>query len=190
MPRSRFRHALHRARTWVRPDGKPNLARLRRLGLSTGPHLIAETGVIIDASFPWLIRIGESCTLSTYVTIYAHDASTRRSLGYTRVAPVVLGDRVYVGSHAVILPGVTIGDDVVVGAGSVVTKDVPAGTVVAGVPARHLGAVQAMADVHRARLADDCRWTRAEGTVKGGISEAGRRAMAARVEQLGYGYVE
>lgn len=55
---------------------------------------------------------------------------------YTVPAPIVLGRNVWVGSHATILQGVTIGDNAVVAAGAVVTRDVPAGTVVAGVPAR------------------------------------------------------
>lgn len=52
------------------------------------------------------------------------------------VAPVSIGARVWIGEGALILPGVTIGDGAIVGGGSVVTRDVAAGTVVAGVPAR------------------------------------------------------
>ena len=50
--------------------------------------------------------------------------------------PVVIGDDVWIGANAVILPGVTIGRHCVVAAGAVVTKDVPDNTVVAGVPAK------------------------------------------------------
>jgi acetyltransferase-like isoleucine patch superfamily enzyme len=57
------------------------------------------------------------------------------------VAPVVIGDRVWVGTRAVILKGVTIGDGAVVAAGAVVNKDVPAHSVVAGGPARVVGSV-------------------------------------------------
>jgi hypothetical protein len=56
--------------------------------------------------------------------------------------PVTIGDRVWIGNGALIMPGVTIGDNSVVGARSVVTKDVSPNTLVAGVPAkviRHLG---------------------------------------------------
>ncbi len=50
--------------------------------------------------------------------------------------PVTVGDRVWIGNGALIMPGVTIGDNAVVGARSVVTKDVPPNTLVAGVPAK------------------------------------------------------
>lgn len=56
--------------------------------------------------------------------------------GTTTPAPVALGENVWIGSNATILPGVTIGDNSVIAAGAVVTKDVPANTVVAGVPAK------------------------------------------------------
>ena len=51
-------------------------------------------------------------------------------------APIRVGKNVWIGAHATILKGVTIGDNAVVAAGAVVTKDVPANTVVGGVPAR------------------------------------------------------
>jgi len=53
-------------------------------------------------------------------------------------APIVLGKKVWVGSNSTILQGVTIGDNSIIAAGSVVTKDVPANTIVGGVPARIL----------------------------------------------------
>lgn len=56
-------------------------------------------------------------------------------------APVVIGNGAWIGSNATILPGVTVGEGAVVAAASVVTKDVPAGMVVVGSPARVLRAV-------------------------------------------------
>ena len=52
----------------------------------------------------------------------------------TRTAPVIIGNNVWIGGGAIILPGVTIGDNVVIGAGSVVTKDIPSNTIAYGSP--------------------------------------------------------
>ena len=57
-------------------------------------------------------------------------------------APIRVGRNVWIGSNSTILQGVTIGDNAIVAAGSVVTKDVPADTIVGGVPARYIRAVE------------------------------------------------
>ena len=90
--------------------------------------------VIIDPGHCWLIEIGDDVTLAPRVHVLAHDASTKRELGYTRIARVRIGNNVFVGAGSIILPGVTIGDNVVIGAGSVVTKDIPSDSVAAGNP--------------------------------------------------------
>ena len=85
------------------------------------------------------ISIGRECFLVDGVYVGSADHSrTARSVA-TRTGPVTIGDHVFVGQRAIILGGVTIGDGATIGAGSVVTRDVPAGAVVAGVPARPLG---------------------------------------------------
>lgn len=55
---------------------------------------------------------------------------------YSRAQPIIIGKGVFVGARAIILKGVSIGDRAVIGAGAVVTRDVPAGAVAAGNPAR------------------------------------------------------
>ena len=61
-----------------------------------------------------------------------------RSNRKNHYAPIKIGSHVWIGSNSTVLPGVTIGDWAVVAAGAVVTKDVPAKTVVGGVPARFI----------------------------------------------------
>ena len=84
------------------------------------------------------VSIGAHCTFSWDVQVLDTDFHAITTDGVERpsVAPVRIGDRVWVGTRAVVLKGVTIGDGAVVAAGAVVTSDVPAGAVVAGVPAR------------------------------------------------------
>ncbi len=57
-------------------------------------------------------------------------------------APIVIGRHVWIGANATVCPGVTIGDGAIVAAGAVVTKDVPANTVVGGVPARRIKEIE------------------------------------------------
>lgn len=54
----------------------------------------------------------------------------------TQTAPVIIGNNVWIGGGAIILPGVTIGDNVVIVAGSIVTKDIPDNVIAAGNPCR------------------------------------------------------
>ncbi len=83
------------------------------------------------------IRIGDGSMIGMNVTIatlnHGLSVETRNT---TYPSPVVIGENVWIGSSATILPGVTIGDKSVVAAGAVVTKDVPENTIVAGVPAK------------------------------------------------------
>ena len=83
------------------------------------------------------IELGDGCLIGHQVVIATlnHDLSPN-SRGSMTPAKVTLGKNVWVGAHATILPGVTVGDNAVIAAGAVVTKDVPANTVVAGVPAK------------------------------------------------------
>lgn len=91
------------------------------------------------------LTIGEGCDIASGVHIYTHSSALRCVSGrdYPSVdrAPVVIGDRVFIGAHAVINMGVTIGDECVIGAGSVVTADVPARSVIVGIPGRVAGRV-------------------------------------------------
>jgi acetyltransferase-like isoleucine patch superfamily enzyme len=80
------------------------------------------------------VEIGRHCLFAWDVQVMDSDSHSVDGLPHT--APVVIGDRVWIGCRATVLKGVTIGDGAVVAAGSVVTRDVPARALVAGNPAR------------------------------------------------------
>ena len=83
------------------------------------------------------IEIGNNVLIGQQVVIATlnHDLSPEKRANMLP-APVKIGNDVWVGAHATILSGVTVGDGAVIAAGAVVTKDVPANTVVGGVPAK------------------------------------------------------
>ena len=91
------------------------------------------------------IDIGDDVQIAPAVQLYTAthplDATERRS-GLEGAKPIRMGNNVWLGGGAIVLAGVTIGDDAVIGAGSVVTRDVPAGAVVVGNPARARGGAQ------------------------------------------------
>ena len=81
------------------------------------------------------VRIGANAQIAPNVSIYTaghpvHPDS--RNSGYEYGIGITIGDNVWIGGNACIMPGVTIGDNVVIGAGSVVTKDIPDNVIAAG----------------------------------------------------------
>lgn len=106
-----------------------------RVGRDTwiGPY------TILDGSGGGLI-IGDGCNISAGVHIYTHDTvGTVISGDPIALAPVSIGDHVYIGPQTVIVKGVSIGDYSVIGANSLVLSDVPAGSKAFGSPARVVG---------------------------------------------------
>lgn len=65
--------------------GNTDIPALIRKGLSVGKDVFINFGCIIDDSFCWLISIGDHVTLAPNVHILAHDASTKKELGYTKI---------------------------------------------------------------------------------------------------------
>lgn len=112
----------------------PNAEELRKYGAHIGHDVYIYTKRI-DISHAFLLSIGNNVTLSD-CRILLHDGSTKRALNYSRVGRVEIGNNVFVGADAIILPNVKIGDNCIIGAGTVVSKDIPDGAVVVGNPAR------------------------------------------------------
>jgi maltose O-acetyltransferase len=162
-------------------------ARLKARGLRLGSDVYLAPGVTIDPDFCWLVAIGDACTIAPGVRILAHDASTKRHLGYSRVARVEIGSRVFIGSDSIVLPGVTVGDDAIIGAGSVVRHDVPAGVVVAGNPAVLVGNTADYVQGHRDQLADAELFHRDRYTVAYHVTDEAKQEMWERLDgEAGY----
>lgn len=102
--------------------------------LVIGERVFINTGSTVVANHS--IEIGDDCRIGDLVAIFDTDYHSLEPSRPIRMAPVRLGKNVWVGRSATILPGVTIGDHAAIAAGSIVTGDVPARTLVAGVPAR------------------------------------------------------
>ena len=83
------------------------------------------------------ITIGDGTLIGHQVVLATlNHALEPQQRATTLPGPIVIGKKVWIGAHAPILQNVTIGDNAVIAAGAVVTRDVPANTVVAGVPAK------------------------------------------------------
>ena len=100
-----------------------------------------QTRIGIHCTVIGPVSIGNNVNLAQGITVTAlnhnfEDTTKRIDEQGVSTQPVVIGDDVWIGANAVILPGVTIGRHCVVAAGAVVTKDVPDNTVVGGVPAK------------------------------------------------------
>lgn len=128
-----------------RIDEAEYLKRFKKINIGNDCHFF---NVTIDAGHSYLIEIGNECTL-TNCTLLAHDASTKMYLNKSKVGKVKIGNRVFIGYGAIVLPNVTIGDDCIIGAGTIVTKDIPKNSVAIGNPAKVIGKVDEYVAKHR-----------------------------------------
>ena len=133
-------------RRFGRPDGDQWASWLACHGglRAMGRQCSIQTNVTITD--PQYVTLGNNVRLSG-CTLFGHDGSVNMlrvafGLKLDRVGPVQIGDNVFVGHQAIVMPGVRISSNVIVAAGRVVTRDIPEDAVVAGVPARVVGSVR------------------------------------------------
>lgn len=107
---------------------------------SSGSGLVVSRGTVINCSTH--LALGRDCLLGygSFIGTAAHRIPEFREMPVSAAGhehrSITLGDGVWVGAHACVLPGVQLGQGCVVGAGAVVTKSAPPGSVLVGVPAR------------------------------------------------------
>lgn len=112
-----------------------------------GYNIFLGNGVFLNFGCVFLdvcrIEIGDGTQVGPGVQFYSADHPRdpgQRAEGIEYGKGITIGRNVWIGGHAIILPGVTIGDDAIIGAGSVVTRDVQRGATVVGNPAKMLQA--------------------------------------------------
>ncbi len=118
--------SIHRKCRFYRPGG-----------VTIGANSVVNREVLLDGRMGLTIGNNVSISEGAMLLTLEHDPNSPDFAG--RGAPVVVEKHAFVGARAIILPGITVGEGSVVAAGAVVTHDVPAYTIVAGVPARPIG---------------------------------------------------
>lgn len=105
------------------------------LNVGEGTHYSIEN---LDGIAPQLATIGKRCVFAPKSLVLTHDASLLPVTGKYIFKKTFVGDNVFLGYGAVIMPGVRVGDNCVIGTNAVVTKDVADNTVVVGIPAVYI----------------------------------------------------
>lgn len=117
---------------------------LRKEGAQIGEGTRLICDVSSFGSEPYLIKVGNDCLLADGIHLITHDGGVKvlSDMNYFNgermdiIAPINIGNNVYIGTGACIMPGVTIGNNVIIGAAAVVTKNIPDNSVAVGVPAK------------------------------------------------------
>ena len=119
--------------TYIRPPLRVDYGGHLRIGARTFANYVRIALDVADITIGDDVQIGSNVQLLT--PTHPVDPSLRRQK-WEAAKPIAVGDNVWLGSGAIVLAGVTIGENTVVGAGAVVTRDLPAGVVAYGNPAR------------------------------------------------------
>lgn len=136
--------------------GTPLIAEYRERGAVIGENCHIHGS--IDNGHEFLVSMGDNVTLASGSRLLTHDGSTKKILGYSRIGRVDIGNDVFIGAAAIVLPNVKIGNKVIVGAGSVVTKDIPDNSVAVGNPARVIGTYDAYVDKIQKQFKSSPKW--------------------------------
>ena len=122
---------------------------LIKKGAIIGEGTRLNCGIEAFGTEPYLIKCGSDCLFASGVHFLTHDGGIKvlnaldkfKGKRMEKFAPIIIGNNVYIGSNAMIMPGVTIGDNVIIGAGAIVTHDIPSNVVSVGIPAKPIKSI-------------------------------------------------
>ncbi len=115
---------------------------LRWAGVKVGNACHIGGGNLFDSIHPDMVSIGNHVTISVRCVILTHFVKQHIGKRDYHFGEVKIGDNVFIGANVVICQPVTIGENAAIAAGAVVTKDIPAGEIWGGVPARFIKKVE------------------------------------------------
>ena len=153
----RLKQIVRKIRYRLNPRNDVKIAREMGVRFTAEPgkekcQFLSEPSAMFGSE-PYLITIGENVEITAGVVFITHDGAVWTLRNYDEkyknldvFAPINVGNNVFIGNNAIILPGVTIGDNVIIGAGAVVAKDIPSNSVAAGVPAKVIRSLEEYGD--------------------------------------------
>ena len=139
-------HAFHSLMRFISVRKDP-VAFARSLGVTIGEgSRIFSHELGIFGSEPYLVTLGKNCFITFGVRFITHDGAVAlfrdKYPDADIIAPIILGDNVFIGACSLILPGTKIGNNVIIGAGSIVTGVIPDNGVYVGSPARKIKTIE------------------------------------------------
>lgn len=126
------------------PDNRSRKIFLELTNVSIGEESVINSGFIVSDEYKPLLTIGKRVAISPNVVVICSSSPNNSELlcipgfenDYVKSLPVCIGDDAWIGTGAILLPGVEIGRGAIVGAGSIVNKSIPSGAVAVGSPAK------------------------------------------------------
>jgi len=133
-------------------DSDSYISHLKEKGAQIGGDvkIFSPAQTMIDMQAPYLLKIGSNVVMTGPVTILTHDYSAivceklhqNDERAIASMLPVIIGDNVFIGWGATILPGTSIGSNTIIGAGAVVKGNIEANSVYAGNPAQRISSIE------------------------------------------------
>lgn len=131
---------------------------LRKEGANIGNNTKINGDLATFGTEPYLITVGCECLFAHGVRLITHDGGVSvlnklKKFGMGGRADIIskidIGNNVYIGTNALIMPGVRIGDNCIIGAGAIVTKSIPANSIAVGIPAKVIKNIDEYYEQHK-----------------------------------------